>query len=220
LRRTGVVFSALGLREGWLYAQLSESERYLDPLIEGARLIGLPQSRVPDFAPALVVWTAGLFPGETPAETRLRVAICALSDLAWRDHPDLRAQESFRRVLQLPFIGIEHAERVFLAAALHARYNGRPDDPYLMPAAGLLSRSQRRRAQVVGRTIALAYRLSAGAPAVLKDSALKIGADGVILEVGNAARVPDSEVVMEHLQQLAGAVGVKRCEVVGVGASS
>ena len=211
-----VVFSALGLREGWLYAQLSDAERYLDPLVEGARLIGLPQSRVPDFAPALVAWTAGLFPGETPAETRLRVAICALSDLAWRDHPDLRAQESFRRLLQFPFIGIEHTERAFLAIAIHARYNGRLDDPYLAPAADLLSRGQRRRAQILGRSITLAYRLSAGAPAVLEESALKVGAESVILEVGNAARVPDSEVVMERLQQLAGAVGVKRCQVLDV----
>ena len=94
-----VVFSALGLREGWLYSQLTEQERYLDPLIEGAQLIGLPLARVPGFAPRLVRWTANLFPGETPADTRLRVAICALSDHAWRDHPDVRAEESFRRLL-------------------------------------------------------------------------------------------------------------------------
>ena len=36
-----VVFSALGLREGWLYEQLSEAERYLDPLVEGAQIVGI-----------------------------------------------------------------------------------------------------------------------------------------------------------------------------------
>ena len=82
-----VVFSALGLREGWLYSQLSDNERYLDPLVEGAQLVGLPGARVPKFASALVRWTDRLFPGETPADARLRVAICALSDVAWRDHP-------------------------------------------------------------------------------------------------------------------------------------
>ena len=90
-----VVFSALGLREGFLYSQLSREEQYLDPLIEGAQLIGLPLARVPDFAPELVSWTANLATGETAAEKRLRVAICALSDIAWRDAPDLRAEESF-----------------------------------------------------------------------------------------------------------------------------
>jgi exopolyphosphatase/guanosine-5'-triphosphate,3'-diphosphate pyrophosphatase len=51
-----VVFSALGLREGFLYSQLSRQEQYRDPLVEGAQLIGLPLARVPEFAPELVSW--------------------------------------------------------------------------------------------------------------------------------------------------------------------
>ncbi len=142
-----VVFSALGLREGLVYSQLDKVEQYLDPLVEGAQLIGLPLARVPDFAPALADWTASLFPGEAPAETRLRVAVCALSDIAWRDAPDLRAEESFRRLLSLPFIGVEHPERVFIAAAIHARYAGRPEAKWLSPAIDLLSPALQRRAQ-------------------------------------------------------------------------
>src|SRR6202453_3892543 len=53
LKPDRVVFSALGLREGLLYSQLSREEQYLDPLIEGAQLIGLPLARVPEFAPEL-----------------------------------------------------------------------------------------------------------------------------------------------------------------------
>ena len=90
-----VVFSALGLREGFLYSQPSQEEQYLDPLVEGAQLIGLPLARVPDFAPELVSWTANLATGETASEKRLRVAICALSDIAWRDAPDLRRKRVF-----------------------------------------------------------------------------------------------------------------------------
>jgi exopolyphosphatase/guanosine-5'-triphosphate,3'-diphosphate pyrophosphatase len=168
---------------------------------------------VPDFAPVLATWTATLFPGERAADTRLRVAVCALSDLGWRDHPDVRAEESFRRLLQFPFIGIDHAERVFLAAAIHARYGGRPDDAYLSPAIDLLSRSDRRRALILGRAITLAYRLSAGMPAVLSGSRLKIENDSVRLEVGRAARVPDSEVVTDRLKLLASAIGVRRSEI-------
>ncbi|RYC29038.1 Ppx/GppA family phosphatase [Lichenibacterium minor] len=211
-----VVFSALGLREGWLYAQLPEAERRRDPLVEGAALIGLPAARVPRFAATLVPWTAELFPGETEAETRLRVAACALSDMGWRDHPDLRAAEMFRRVLQFPFIGIEHPERAFVASALHARYNGKADDPALLPAADLLSRATRRRAAVLGKALTLAYRLSAGVPEVLEGSRLKVGTDRVTLEVGRLARVPDSEVVAERLAALASAIGVRRSEVVEV----
>jgi exopolyphosphatase/guanosine-5'-triphosphate,3'-diphosphate pyrophosphatase len=215
-----VVFSALGLREGFLYSQLSKPERYLDALIEGAQLIGLPLARVPDFAPALVAWTADLFPGETPADTRLRVAVCALSDIAWRDHPDLRAEESFRRLLQFPFIGVDHAERVFVSTSIHARYAGRPDAPWLSPASGLLTPAMRRRAQILGRAILLAYRFSGGAPAVLASARLRIEPDCVRLEVGAAARAPDSEVVGDRLKLLASAIGVRRSEIVVIDEAS
>ena len=209
-----VTFSALGLREGWLYAQLPEAERYRDPLVEAAQLIGLPGARVPQFAAALVGWTAALFPGETAAEMRLRVAACALSDTVWRDHQDLRASESFRRLLSFPFIGITHEERVLLAAAIHARYGGKADDPCLTPAIDLLSKPLRRRATILGRAMTLAYRLSAGAPGVLAESELRIEIDAVRLHVGKAARVPDSEVVVDRLASLAAAIGVKGFEVV------
>ena len=67
LKPERVVFSALGLREGFLYSQLSREEQYLDPLVEGAQLIGLPLARVPEFAPELVSWTEGLFPAKPQA---------------------------------------------------------------------------------------------------------------------------------------------------------
>ena len=209
-----MIFSALGLREGLLYSQLDEAERYLDPLVEGAQLIGLPFARVPEFAPALAAWTADLFPNETPAEKRLRVAVCALSDIAWRDAVDLRAEESFRRLLLFPFIGVDHAERVFLAAAVHARYAGRADAPWLAPANRPISPALQRRAQILGRAIQLAYRFSGVVPAVLASASLRLDPDCVRLEVSPAARAPDSEVVVDRLRFLATAAGVKRTEIV------
>jgi exopolyphosphatase/guanosine-5'-triphosphate,3'-diphosphate pyrophosphatase len=209
-----VVFSALGLREGYIYAQLSSEEQYLDPLVEGAQLIGLPAARVPDFPPALAAWTEQLFPGEVPAEKRLRVAVCALSDLAWRDHPDLRAEESFRRLLQFPFIGVDHRERAFIALAMHARHVGKGDAPYLAPVAAMLTPAARRRAEILGRTILLGYRLSGGAPKVLADSRLRVQKDRIRLEVGKVGGAPDSEVVAERMNLLAAAIGVRKAEIV------
>ena len=208
-----VVFSALGLREGFLYSQLDQQERYLDPLVEGADLVGLPAARTPAFAAALASWTGELFPDEPAAQKRLRVAACALSDIAWRDHPDLRAEESYRRLLQFPFIGIDHAERVFLAATIHARYAGRADAPWLNPAIALLSAETRRRAQILGRAMLLAYRFSGGALAVLKSAHLRIAPECLWLEIGAAARAPDSEVVGDRLKLLASALGLRRSEI-------
>jgi exopolyphosphatase/guanosine-5'-triphosphate,3'-diphosphate pyrophosphatase len=209
-----VVFSALGVREGWLYAKLSPEDQSLDPLIEGAQAYGTLQARVPEFAPALARWTDDLFPDETYRDRRLRVAACALSDIAWRDHPDLRAMESFRRLLQFPFVGLDHSERVFLAAAIHARYAGNPDDPTLAPSIGLLSASSRRRALILGRVMLLGYRLSGSVPEILANARLWIAADAVQLQVGRGARVPDSEVVRERLDLVASAIGVRRTEIV------
>ena len=135
---------------------------------------------------------------------------------AWRDHPDVRAEESFRRLLQFPFIGIEHAERVFVAAAIHARYVGKPDDRWLEPAIGLLPANDRRRAQILGRALLLGYRLSGGVPELLDNARLRIEADKVRLEVCTAGKVPDSEVVGDRLKLLAQALGVRGTEVVEV----
>ncbi len=154
-----------------------------------------------------------MFPKETPAETRLRVAVCALSDLVWRDPPDLRDSESFRRILQFPFIGVDHKERVFLAAAIHYRYAGRRDAPWLDPAISLLAPAERSRAEILGRALLLAYRNLGGVPAILEGARLTIEPDRVRL-AAEAARAPDSEVVGDRLKLLASALGVKNFEVV------
>ena len=217
LRPERVVFSMLGVREGWLYSQLSPAERDLDPLVEAAQSFALPYARVPAFAAALTQWTSGLFRDEHEAERRLRVAACALSDFAWRDEAGLRAGESFRRLLQFPLIGLDHAERVFLAAAIHARYAGVLDDPILSPAVGLLPAAALRRAQLLGRALLLGYRLAGGVPEILTAAELRVGDKKVRLTVQPTARVPEREVVADRLKLLADAAGVRRIEIVEAG---
>jgi exopolyphosphatase/guanosine-5'-triphosphate,3'-diphosphate pyrophosphatase len=185
-----VVFSALGLREGWLYAQLSEAERYLDPLVEGAQIVGMAGARVPAFGAGLAHWTDGFFPGETPADRRLRLAACALTDIAWRSHVDVQAEESFHRLLQFPFIGIDHPERVYLAAVIHARYGGGSGDPATARALALLSPAQRRRARILGRALRLGHRLSGCVGEILEATSLHIEAGLVRLEIRSTAGTP------------------------------
>lgn len=217
LRPERVVCSALGLREGWLYAQLGEAERYLDPLVEGAQIVGMAGARVPAFGAALARWTDGLFPGETPADRRLRLAACALTDISWRSHVDVQAEESFHRLLQFPFIGVDHEERVYLAAVVHARYGGGSGDPATAAALALLSPALRRRARILGRTLRLAHRLSGCVPRILETAALRIDAGLVRLEVQGSAGIPDSETLRSRLQDLARALGVANAEIVLAG---
>ena len=216
LKPERVIFSALGVREGWLYKQLSLEEQYLDPLVEGAQMFGTPLARVPQFGAALARWTETLFPGEAPEDKRLRLAVCALTDIGWRDHADLQATETFQRLLHFPFIGVTHAERVYLALAIHARYGGKPDDPALSPATDLLSKGLQRRAQILGRALLLGHRLSGSVPEILDNAALMITEDCVRVEVSSTEAVPDSDAVRTRLKQLAKAVGVRRTEIAKV----
>ena len=214
-----VVFSALGLREGFLYSQLSQEEQYLDPLIEGAQLIGLPLARVPEFARELASWTREPFSRrnrrrEEAARRGLRFVRYRLER---RGRP-ARRRELSPAASNFPSSASRTPERVFVAAAIHARYVGRPDAPWLSPAIKLLKPAERRRAQILGRAILLAYRFSGGVPAMLESARLRIDPDRVRLEVAAAARAPDSEVVADRLKLLASAIGVKRSEVVDIDA--
>lgn len=211
-----VVFSALGLREGWLYHQLPDPARDLDPLIEGAWAFATPRSRIPAFGDALVRWTDPLFPNESEKQRRLRIAAAALSDMAWSDHASVQAKLSFERIVQFPFVGLDHPERVYIGAAVHARYDGRLDDPVLQPALSLLSNKETQRAQILGRAMLLGHRFSGSVPEILDTARISVESDRICLSVSNTESVPDSETVRSRLRGLAKAVGVRRSEIVKV----
>lgn len=203
VRPEQIVFSAFGLREGWLYGQLDAAARYQDPLLDGAQALGYDNARIPDFATALADWTAVLFPGEAPEERRLRVAACALSDIAWRDHRSVKALQTYRRLIEFPFAGVTHQERVFLGAMMFARHGGRCDDPVLAPESTLLTPPLARRAEILGRALRLAYRYAGCVPEILATARLTVDARGVGLDIAAGAKVPDSEAVQGRLKLLA-----------------
>ena len=209
-----IAFSAYGLREGWLYQQLDTVEQYRDPLVEGAQDVGLPIARVPAFSEALSQWTADLFPGESQSEKRLRLAACALTDMAWREHEKIRATDCFLRLLQFPFIGLSHPERAFIAVAILARYDGKVDDMVKSTTAEYLTKNELRRAEILGRALLLGHRFSASVPAILHDSRLRIDADAIRLEIVNSESVPDSDAVQNRLRKLAKSTGISNTEIV------
>jgi exopolyphosphatase/guanosine-5'-triphosphate,3'-diphosphate pyrophosphatase len=172
---------------------------------------------VPAFGAALARWTDSLFPGETPADRRLRVAACALTDIAWRSHVDVQAEEAFHRLLQFPFIGIDHLERVFVAAVVHARYGGGAGDPATSAALDLLSPEQRRHARVLGCTLRLAHRLSGCVGAILETASLHVDAGRVRLEIESSAGIPDSDTLRSRLSDLAKALRAPNAEIVETG---
>ncbi len=209
-----IVFSALGLREGWLHRRLPAAERGLDPLLVGAATFGRPRARVPHIGEAMAEWTAHLFTSETEQKKRLRIATCELSDIGWRDHAELRALQNFHRLSEFPFVALDHAERVFIALAIHRRYGGADGDPGLDAAASLLDPASRQRAGVLGCALRLGYRFSGSVPELLEHARLEVDDERVTMRLTTDEDVPDSDPVRSRLRDLARTLGVKGSDIV------
>jgi exopolyphosphatase/guanosine-5'-triphosphate,3'-diphosphate pyrophosphatase len=173
-RPDAVIFSAFGLREGYIFSQLPAAARRADPLLAAARDHADRQGRFGPMGDALEEWTRPLFAEEEPAERRLRHAVCLLSDIAWREHPDYRALQSFHSILRLPIGGIEHGERVFAAAAVAARYAGNLEPILGEPVLRLVDEPRLAQALTLGLAIRLAYSLSGATRRLLKETSLRL----------------------------------------------
>lgn len=124
LESTRIVVSANGLREG-LVAEVQGPEFLAtDPLLAAAREFGGHMARDEGLCAELAEWTAPLFPNESDYIKRLRISACWLSDIAWRVHPEYRAEVAFGRILGEQFSGLDHPGRAFLASVLLERYPG------------------------------------------------------------------------------------------------
>lgn len=201
-----VVFSAYGLREGHLFDLLSAEEQAEDPLLHAAALIARRQDRF-GHAEAIAEWTRPLFAGETPAAARLRQAASLLSDIGWSEHPDYRADHAFLRLLRMPYAGVDHHERVFLALAIHGRYGGDPASPVIAGVLDLLDDAARERAILLGTTLRLAHTMTGGASTLLERTSLTLSDDAVVLTLPADEASLAGDVVERRLDGVARATG-------------
>ncbi len=206
-----VVFSALGVREGYLFAQLSEAEREADPLLTGAGEMAQLRARSPLHASDLITFTDTFFDAtdiaETKAEKRMRAAACLLSDIGWRGHPDYRGEQSVDLVAFGSMTGIDHKERAFLAQVLAVRYMSlkyKSANAAVMELAGEMAG---RRARLLGTLFRLAYPLSAGMPGVLDRLGFAVIDDRLILDVPREWEFLAGERVRNRLRALADEAG-------------
>ena len=168
-----VVFSAHGLREGLSFACLGERSRNEDPLLSAAGDIYERTARFPDRVAELHEWTERLFPEESAPERRLRQAVCLLSDVGWRVHPDYRAAQASAEVLHARALHVDHQERVFLALAVYGRYTSRETHGELRTVEKLLDAGTAKRARILGSAVRLGETLCGGVPGVLGRFSLK-----------------------------------------------
>lgn len=194
-----VLFSAYGLREGYLYSTLDKAAQQGDPLLVGCADLAGADGRFGSVSDQIDDWLAPLFRSEGKARARLREAACLLSDIAWREHPDYRAEHAFLRVLRLPVAGITHPERVVLALVIATRYGGGMDAPFAQSMLGLLSDDDRDFAQRAGTALRLAYALSAGTEHMLHLTTIEKRNDRIELHLPKDGEAMFGEAVQRRL---------------------
>jgi exopolyphosphatase/guanosine-5'-triphosphate,3'-diphosphate pyrophosphatase len=181
-----VVFSALGVREGFLHEMLDERERAKDPLIQGSGELSILRSRSPAHADDLIQFTdqylaaAGVV--ETAAELRLRKVACLLSDIAWRTHPDYRAAQSVDTIAYGSLTGIDHPGRSFLAQVMAVRYDG-AKSKIAAPLVKLGSPQITARARLIGALFRVAYPMTAAMPGILPRVRLAVDGKTIALQL-------------------------------------
>ncbi|MFI4935552.1 MAG: Ppx/GppA family phosphatase [Caulobacterales bacterium] len=186
-----VVLSAYGLREGLIFEAMPAAQRARDPLVEGCAALTAREGAVAGLGPALEAWIAPAFASLEPVfdarESVLIAAACRLADLGARLHPDHRADLIFQQVLRAPISGMNHPERVFLAAACFARHTAAATVPEPALVARLLTHERLQRARALGAAIRLACDLSGRSPDLLAAARLAIRPNSVVLEAEEAS---------------------------------
>lgn len=210
-RFSRVVFSALGVREGFLYSELSEEERAVDPLLQACEEMSVLRARSPAHAYDLNEFMSQFIDGvglaETPEETRLRKAVAFLSDIGWRGHPDYRGEQSVDLVAYGALVGIDHPGRAFLAEALAVRYMGLKHKSVSASLLELAGAEGHERARILGALLRVAYPMSAGMPGVLPRISFAREKETLVLNLPADFAFLDGERLENRLSQLADTTG-------------
>ncbi len=203
-----IVFSAHGIREGYMFDTLGPDERTQDPLIVACADIAARESRFAGSGDALFEWIDPLFPDESDAERRLRHAACLLADIGWHEHPDYRAEQVYFRILRLQILGLDHVEKAKVAFAVYRRYGGSRGDPALRVVDMLLGEDDVAWARRLGSALRLAETLSAGNLDLLAGTGLRIEGARLILDIAHGHEELVGHVVRNRFASLARRAGL------------
>jgi exopolyphosphatase / guanosine-5'-triphosphate,3'-diphosphate pyrophosphatase len=202
-----IVFSALGLREGHLYDLLPERTQCEDPLLAACAAKASENARFGADHEAIDAWLSPIFP-RNDGYRRLRLAAALLGDVVWAEHPDYRAEQAFRAALYMPAAGLDHRDRAFLAAALHARYGG-PEHAFRDIVARLIDEDAAADARRTGLALRLAFTLCGGVTSLLSRASLAVERGNLVLRVPGRGPLQGGESVERRLTALGRALGLE-----------
>lgn len=207
------VTSSYGLREGLLFDALDEKAKRADPFIYSCNILAQERCRFPEHAKVIFDWTRPLFVKRRVSDRvlrkRLHYAICLLGDIAWRGHPDFRAEKAVEAVLHGNFVGVSHHDRAYVAIALNQAYGAQIDAPHLAPMLPLLPIDDIMDARMMGAALRLAQRLSGGADRALSLSRLRVTKSVLYLGIPQEYKDIANDVVLRRVRHLAQLIGRK-----------
>lgn len=183
-----IVFSASGIREGYVYEKLPMRERDDDGLLFSCREFASRSGRSMAYGQELFDWMQPLLPKEDERMKRLRLAFCLLSDIALHIHPEYRGEWAFQRIIYSAFNSITHAERVTLALALYHRYQFKLKENW--EQLKLLNNTDKAWAKLIGTSANLAYHLSGSITGNLHKTILVVKDKNISMKfIGNMAEI-------------------------------
>jgi exopolyphosphatase/guanosine-5'-triphosphate,3'-diphosphate pyrophosphatase len=211
LGSSAIIASATGLREGLLYQELDAATRRRDPLIEAARAEAGRAGRFTDgsnerIGDQLLIWTDPLFAGESARDRRLRQVAALLADVAWRAHPDMRAERGRDVALHGSWLSIDAEGRAMLAAALWVLNGGPWPDPAISMLARLAAPGELEKARLWGLAMRLGQRLGGGAIGPLQESRLSVEDDRLVLSLDRSCVALYGEAIARRHRALAQAM--------------
>jgi exopolyphosphatase/guanosine-5'-triphosphate,3'-diphosphate pyrophosphatase len=132
-----------------------------------------------------------------------------LSDIAWRAHPDFRAERGVDAALHGNWVAITAAERGALATALHYCFGGSNDAPILELLAQLAPPALLARARAWGLALRLGQRLTGGTASGLSASGLERTGSAVVLRLAPEHADLVGDTVARRLKLLGNALGLE-----------
>ncbi|KKB82868.1 hypothetical protein VW29_15055 [Devosia limi DSM 17137] len=216
-RFDNLVFSALGVREGYLFGLLDAREQQIDPLIQGAEELSVLRSRSPAHASDLVAFTGQYLAAAGVTETdegmRLRTVACLLADIGWRAHPDYRGQQSIEAVAYGSLTGVDHPSRAFLSHVISVRYGGLKTKQSQQKLLALADPAATAQARLIGALFRVAYPMSAAMPGILPRIRFAVEGNELVLGLPTDLAFLDGEHLRGRLDQFANVAGYKRASI-------
>ncbi len=177
-----IVFSGLGVREGYLYSLLPAKVKSADPLITASEEMAVLRARSPKHARELVKWTDDAFKvfgiSENRSERRYRKAACLMADINWRTHPDYRGDQALNIISNANISGVDHPGRTYIAMASYYRHEGLVNDEVSPAIRSIAPQRVADRAKLLGALFRIAYLFSAAMPGILPQISFAAAKEG------------------------------------------